>query len=938
MSKKYITIKGCRVHNLKNVSIKIPRNKLVVITGLSGSGKSSLAFDTIYAEGQRRYMESLSSYAKQFLDILDKPDVDLIDGLSPVIAIDQKANITNPRSTIGTITEIYDLLRLLYSKVGIPHCPKCKQIVQKQTPEQITEQIFKDLIGKKVFILTPIKPNKKYKHLISNIIKANFFHIRIDNKIYDIDNLKNLKLDNSIEHKIEVVVDSFRVENTNKMKKRLKQEIEKALDLGNGIVTIYAKNFKQKTFYEKLYCHKCKIELPNIEIRSFSFNNPYGACESCSGLGTKQEINPELLIPNKNLTIEQGAVRVWAKLFTNQPIYNELLKQVSKKNKIPLNVEIKNLNKKQLKTLLYGDNNLYKIKNKEFQFKGIVDILETKYKETDSDYVRREISQYMTELTCKVCKGKRLKPEFLAVTINDLSITDLTLLSLDELSNILKNEILSIKDSKKQKIAAPIIKEIQRRIENLINVGLDYLTLNRSAITLSGGEAQRIRLAKQLSSNLSEVIYVLDEPSIGLHPSDTEKLIKTLKKLRDLDNTVIVVEHDEEIIKNADFIIDIGPGAGIYGGRIIAKGTLNQILKNKKSTTAKYLLKQEKVFHRTNRRKINSNKIIIKGASAFNLKNIDVEIPLNVFTCVTGVSGSGKSTLIIDILSNYLNKKFYRSKQLPAKHKQILGVEKIDKVITIDQSPIGRTPRSNPATYTGVFTYIRELFANQQEAKLYGLDASHFSFNVKGGRCESCSGDGLVKIEMQFMPDVYIECSECKGKRYKNQILEIYYKQKNISDILDMTVCEALEFFSQHTNIKNKLQALQDVGLGYIKLGQSATTLSGGEAQRVKLATELSRKSTGKTLYILDEPTTGLHFEDIKKLLTILHKLVDKGNSVLVIEHNLDVINSADWIIDLGPEGGKKGGQIVAYGPPEKIMQNKNSKTGIFLKKMLNIK
>lgn len=943
MTKKYITIKGCRVHNLKDVSIKIPRNQFVVITGLSGSGKSSLAFDTIYAEGQRRYVESLSSYARQFLDIMDKPDVDSVEGLSPVIAIDQKSTITNPRSTIGTITEVYDLLRLMYSKIGIPHCPTCNKEVHQQDADQIVSHTFNKLIGKKVRILSPVKrkQKEKYKRLIKNIKHADFFQVRCDGVVYDIDDIAKMKFDEKNNHAIEVVIDSFTLENSKPMKKRLQEVINQALDLSNGTVIISANgNHKNDLiFHERLYCSSCEVELPEIELRSFSFNNPYGACEKCSGLGTNLEIDSALLMPNSKLTIAQGAIRIWSKIFANQPWYNELLEQVAENHGFSAHIEASKLKKKDLNILWYGDQQFYYIGNREIVFEGIIPILEARYRETDSEYVQKEIEKYMRVLVCPDCKGKRLRPEFLAVTVGEYSISDITLLSIEKMSELLGDLLKQLskdKDTQRnKKIGEPIVREIQKRIAHLEEVGLSYLTLDRSAATLSGGEAQRIRLAKQLSSNLSEVIYVLDEPSIGLHSRDNDKLIKTLKRLRDLDNTVIVVEHDAAIIQEADFVVDVGPGAGMYGGEIIAAGTPQDIRKSSKSLTGKYLSGELTIPSPKVRRQGSNKKITIKGATAFNLKNVTAEIPLGMLTCVTGVSGSGKSSLIIDILSKYLNQLFYRSKAQPAEYKSIKGVEAIDKVISIDQSPIGRTPRSNPATYTGVFTHIRDLFTEVPEAKLHGFDAGKFSFNVKGGRCEACSGDGLVKIEMQFLPDVYVECSECHGHRYREEVLEVYYKQKNISDVLNMTVREALDFFRDVPNIQTKLYTLDEVGLGYVKLGQSATTLSGGEAQRVKLATELSRRSTGKTLYILDEPTTGLHFEDIKRLLTILHKLVDKGNSVLIIEHNLDVIKSADWVIDLGPDGGDKGGEIVVAGTPEDVAKEKKSLTGKFLKEVL---
>lgn len=943
MSQKHLHIKGCRVNNLKNISVSIPRNKLVVITGLSGSGKSSLAFDTIYAEGQRRYVESLSSYARQFLDIKDKPDVDEITGLSPVIAIDQKSTITNPRSTIGTITEIYDLLRLLYVKVGTPHCPDCGAQIEKQTVDQITADIYKKLGGKKVTVLAPVVKNQKgsHKKIIENITKANFFQLRLDGEIYNIEEVRDIRIDKKEAHTIEVVLDSFTLEKTDKMQARLKELVAQAIDLSNGSVFIQNGGTDKDYIYnERVHCPHCDKSFPDIELRSFSFNSPYGACTTCTGLGKTLKLDEGMVIANPRLTIAQGAIRVWDKVFTNQKWAGALLEAVAKKNKFSLDTEAGKLSAKARTVLLYGTGDVaYTVNDKQMTFEGIIPMLEQKYKETDSEYLRNEIEKYMRVLVCPACEGKRLRPEVLAVTIKKYSISDITMESIETVLSVIGSLVKNGKkgddvlNKKQQTIAAPIVVEIEKRLGYLESIGLGYLSLNRSAATLSGGEAQRIRLTTQLSSQLSEVIYVLDEPSIGLHARDNQKLLDTLLELKRLENTVIVVEHDADIIEQADYIIDVGPGAGEYGGEIIAAGTPDEIKKDSNSLTGAYLSDKKEIKKPAKYRKGNGKAIKITGASEFNLNNVSVDIPLGKLVCVTGVSGSGKSTLVHDILGKYLAQKFYRAKDVPGAHKDIKGVDYIDKVITIDQSPIGRTPRSNPATYTGVFTYIRDLYAQLPESKLKGFDAGRFSFNVKGGRCEECSGDGMMKIEMQFLPDVYVECDSCNGARYQKEVLEIFYKDKNIADVLEMTVKEACHFFDDVQVIKDKLQTLFEVGLGYVHLGQSATTLSGGEAQRVKLATELSRRSTGKTLYILDEPTTGLHFDDINRLLSILNKLVDKGNTVLIIEHNLGVIRSADWIIDLGPGGGDKGGNIVATGTPDDIIKEKKSLTGQYLKK-----
>lgn len=951
-----ISIKGAKVNNLKNINLDIPRNKLVVITGLSGSGKSSLAFDTIYAEGQRRYVESLSSYARQFLEVKEKPDVDQITGLSPAIAIDQRYSAQNPRSTVGTITEIYDLLRLMFSRIGISHCPNCGRVVSRQKIEEIVEKIWS--IGKKIniTILAPVVREQKgsQKKVLEEIRKAKYFQVRFDGILYNVEDLARLAIDKEKKHTVEIVIDRVLLDNDKETKNQLKESVKVAADLGNGLIVVLRSDKEGDTVFSQYYtCPECQIDLPEIELRSFSFNSPFGACPACSGLGVRREVDPELVINNPRLTLAQGAIKPWTKIFANQTSIWQVLSVVAQKNHFSIDVPVEKLSKKAKDIVLFGTGETaYEIAGKKYFFEGVLPGLEKKYRETDSDYVRKEIEKYMRQHTCQICQGKRLKKESLVVTVGGLSIVEYTAVPIAELSNIfleliksakIDNGKISKKDFKyvsqalsvnEFKIAGAIIKEIERRVGFLKNVGLDYLNLDRGAVTLSGGEAQRIRLATQLGSALSEVIYVLDEPSIGLHPADNAKLIETLKKLRDKGNSIIVVEHDSDMMKAADHIIDIGPGAGIYGGEVVAQGDLEQIKKSN-GLTGKYLSGREKIERLVRNDRDNKKCLEIKGAKAFNLKNIDVKIPLGKLVAITGVSGSGKSTLMTDILAKALARHFYRSKDLPGEHKSLVGLENIDKVITIDQSPIGRTPRSNPATYTGVFTYIRDLFTAVPEAKIKGYNAGHFSFNVKGGRCEACGGDGLIKIEMQFLPDVYIECAECKGRRYDKKTLEIHYRGKNIADILAMTVSEAKIFFGDTPIIFDKLNILDEVGLGYLTLGQPATTLSGGEAQRIKLASELSRYATGKTLYILDEPTTGLHFEDIKKLLIILNRLVDKGNTVLIIEHNLDVIKNCDWLIDLGPEGGNNGGYLVAEGSPEKIAGEKKSLTGQFLKKVL---
>jgi len=967
-----IKIKGARVHNLKNIDVEIPRDKLVVITGLSGSGKSSLAFDTIYAEGQRRYVESLSAYARQFIGLQDKADVDLIEGLSPAISIDQKSTSHNPRSTVGTVTEIYDYLRLLYARVGVPHCPKCGKKIKKHSIDEIVKQVNAAYADKEIVVLAPLIRGKKgeHKNILERIVRAGYGRARFDGAIYTLEEMRDMAVDRKKKHNLEIVIDRLSVVKDKEDQARLNEAIEKALDLGDGLVTValtdkspqppFAKGGSYKnaplikgvggifeTIYSQLFaCPDCGINLPELEPRNFSFNSPHGACEDCAGLGTKLEIDSNLIL-NPNLTLAQGAVKPWSHTSGGggQTWMMSVLGAAAGKHGFDLNTPIKNLSKKQIDIILYGTGDKsYDVdyENERFSgevtanFEGIIPNLERRYKQTDSDYTRKEIENYMRVLLCPACQGKRLKPEILGVQVAGLSIYDITEKTIDAakefFTDLEKSKTLSARD---RKIGAQILKEINTRLEFLLNVGLDYLTLSRSAVTLSGGEAQRIRLATQIGSGLTGVLYILDEPSIGLHQKDNDKLINTLKRLRNLGNTVIVVEHDEAMMLAADHIIDIGPGAGARGGKLVAEGTGAQIKKVAASLTGQYLSGKKSISAPKKYREGSGVSIKIIGASEHNLKNIDVEFPLGKFIAITGVSGSGKSTLMTDILAASLNQKFYRAKKTPGAHKNIEGLSSIDKVINIDQSPIGRTPRSNPATYTGAFTPIRELFANLPEAKIKGYKAGRFSFNVVGGRCEACAGDGMVKIEMQFLPDVYVECEVCQGRRYNQEALEIHYKGKNISQVLNMTIEEAMEFFRNIPAIYQKLATLFEVGLGYIKLGQSATTLSGGEAQRVKLATELSRRATGRTLYILDEPTTGLHFDDIKRLLDVLNKLVDKGNTVLIIEHNLDVIKSVDHIIDLGPEGGGKGGEIVATGTPIEVAKNSKSYTGKYLKKIL---
>ena len=938
--KDKIIVKGAKVHNLKNVSLEIPRDKLIVFTGLSGSGKSSLAFDTIYAEGQRRYVESLSSYARQFLGQMDKPDVESIEGLSPAISIDQKTTSRNPRSTVGTVTEIYDYLRLLYARVGVPHCPKCGKEITQQSVDQIVDQIMELKERSKIMILAPIIRGRKGTHekVLENIKKQGFVRARIDGEIYDLTE-DEIKLEKNIKHNIEAVVDRIIVKDG--IEGRLTDSIETSLKMAEGLVLVNIIGEEDRLYSEHFACADCGISIDELAPRMFSFNSPFGKCERCDGLGTLMEIDEDLVVPNKDLSIRGGAISTWGDSRMKEESWTYcVLKALMEKYNFDLDTPYNELPKKVQEVLMYGEPEKLKVTyTKEnvtavynHSFEGEINNLRRRYMETNSDTMKAEIEKYMSDNPCPKCKGARLKPEALAVTGGGKNIFEFTSMAIREELDFIN----SINFSEKDKIiSSQIIKEIQSRLSFLINVGLDYLDLARKAGTLSGGEAQRIRLATQIGSQLMGVLYILDEPSIGLHQRDNDRLISTLKQLRDVGNTLIVVEHDEDTMREADYIVDIGPGAGEHGGKIVASGTLDEIMGNENSLTGKYLTGAKKVELPEERRKGNGNFITVKGAKENNLKNVTAKFPLGTLTMVTGVSGSGKSTLVNEILYKGLNKIVNKAKDLPGKFKEITGYENIDKIIDIDQSPIGRTPRSNPATYTGTFDIIRELFSQTQEAKMRGYKPGRFSFNVKGGRCEACSGDGIIKIEMQFLSDVYVPCEVCKGKRYNRETLEVKYKGKNIADVLNMTVEEALEFFENIPRIKNKLQTLMDVGLGYIRLGQPSTQLSGGEAQRIKLAYELSKRSTGKTLYILDEPTTGLHIHDVNRLVKILQRLVDGGNTVIVIEHNLDMIKCADYIVDLGPEGGDKGGTIIATGTPEKIAEAKESYTGKYLKKYL---
>ena len=933
----YITIKGAKVHNLKNVSLKIPREKLVVLTGLSGSGKSSLAFDTIYAEGQRRYVESLSSYARQFLGQMEKPDVESIEGLSPAISIDQKTTSKNPRSTVGTVTEIYDYLRLLYARIGIPHCPKCGKEVKKQTIDQIVDHVLELEEGTKIQILAPVIKGKKGEHkkVFENAKKSGYVRVKADGMQYDLS--EDIVLEKTKKHNIEIIIDRLIIRDG--ITKRLTDSLENALELTGDVVMVEIIDGEILNFSQNYACDDCGISLQELAPRSFSFNNPYGACDCCDGLGMISKIDPDLLIVDENRTLFEGAINCmgWAAPGIADSMAHMYFKGILEHFDIDMNTPWKDIPENVRHTILYGTNGEkydfnytrnYGSGTFKAVYEGVVNNLERRYRETTSEYSKGEIEKYINENTCHKCHGARLNDEILAVTINGVNIYEFTCMPIREEMEFISNLKLTDREAF---IASQIIKEIKARLQFLLDVGLDYLSLSRSSGTLSGGESQRIRLATQIGSGLMGVLYILDEPSIGLHQRDNERLIGTLKHLRDLGNTVIVVEHDEDTMYAADHIVDIGPGAGINGGEVVAEGTVEEIKKSKKSLTGQYLCGTKKIPLPSERRKP-SDFIEVVGAAENNLKNIDVKIPLGIFTCVTGVSGSGKSSLINEILYKELARKLNRATTHPGKHKKIKGIEKLDKIINIDQSPIGRTPRSNPATYTNVFNDIRDVFASTNDAKVRGYKPGRFSFNVKGGRCEACSGDGIVKIEMNFLADIFVPCEVCKGQRYNRETLEVKYKGKNIYDVLEMTVDEAVEFFKNLPKIKRKIETLQKVGLGYIKLGQSSTTLSGGEAQRVKLATELSRKGTGKTIYVLDEPTTGLHTADVHRLIDVLNQLVDAGNTVVVIEHNLDMIKTADYIIDLGPEGGAAGGNIVTCGTPEEVCKCEESYTGKYLK------
>ena len=938
--REYIKIRGAREHNLKNIDVDIPRNELVVLTGMSGSGKSSLAFDTIYAEGQRRYMESLSSYARQFLGQMEKPNVERIDGLSPAISIDQKSTNRNPRSTVGTVTEIYDYFRLLYARIGIPHCPKCGREIAKQTVDQMVDQIMALPEGTKLQLLAPVVRGRKGQHekVLERAKRSGYVRVRIDGSLYEL--TEEISLDKNIKHNIDIIVDRLVIKPG--IERRLADSIENVLELADGLLVADVIGGEPMTFSQSFSCPDCGIGISEIEPRSFSFNNPFGACPECFGLGYKMEFDVDLMIPDKSLSINEGAIAVtgWQSCTDKKSFTNAILQALCREYKFDLDTPFGGYPEKIQHILIYGTN------GKEVEvhyagqrgkgiypvaFEGLIKNVERKYKETFSDTMKQEYESYMRITPCKECKGMRLKKEALAVTVCDKNIYEVTSMSIHDLHGFLGEMTLT---DQQQLIGKQILKEIRARVGFLVDVGLEYLSLSRATATLSGGEAQRIRLATQIGSGLVGVCYILDEPSIGLHQRDNDKLLATLKSLRDLGNTLIVVEHDEDTMLAADYIVDIGPGAGSHGGEVIACGTAEEIMQIPESITGKYLSGELRIPIPKERRKP-TGWLKVVGAQENNLKNIDVDIPLGVMTCVTGVSGSGKSSLVNEILYKHLARDLNRARCIPGKHKDILGMEQLDKVIDIDQSPIGRTPRSNPATYTGVFDQIRDLFATTADAKAKGYTKGRFSFNVKGGRCEACGGDGIIKIEMHFLPDVYVPCEVCGGQRYNRETLDVKYKGKSIFDVLDMTVEEALPFFENLPSIRNKIQTLYDVGLSYVKLGQPSTTLSGGEAQRIKLATELSKRSTGKTIYILDEPTTGLHFADVHKLVEILHRLADGGNTVVVIEHNLDVIKTADYIIDIGPEGGDRGGTVIAKGTPEEIVKCKGSYTGAYVKKML---
>ncbi len=937
---EFIKIRGACEHNLKNIDVDIPRNELVVLTGLSGSGKSSLAFDTIYAEGQRRYMESLSSYARQFLGQMEKPNVEKIEGLSPAISIDQKSTNRNPRSTVGTVTEVYDYFRLLYARIGIPHCPECGREIARQTVDQMVDQIMELPEATRIQILAPIVRGRKGEHakVLERAKRSGYVRVRIDGNLFDLS--EEIKLEKNIKHNIEIVVDRLVIKEG--IEKRLTDSVENALELSEGLLFVDVVKGEQLTFSQSFSCPDCGISVDEIEPRSFSFNNPFGACPDCYGLGYKMEFDEELMIPDKSLSINQGAIAVmgWQSCNSKGSFTNAILRALCDEYGFDLDTPFEEYPPKIHDILIHGTDGRQVLVEYEGQrgkgvypiaFEGLVKSVQRRYRETGSEISKAEYESFMRITPCQLCGGRRLKRESLAVTVCDKNIHEVTSYSIGELHNFLQSMELT---KQQQLIGNQILKEIKARIGFLKDVGLEYLSLSRGTASLSGGEAQRIRLATQIGSGLVGVCYILDEPSIGLHQRDNDKLLAALKNLRDLGNTLIVVEHDEDTMLAADYVVDIGPGAGSHGGEVVACGTAEQIMKNKASITGQYLSGKLQIPIPDKRREP-TGYLQIKGAAENNLKEVDVDIPLGVFTCVTGVSGSGKSSLINEVLYKVLAKKLNRARTIPGKHKKIIGVEQLDKVIDIDQSPIGRTPRSNPATYTGVFDMIRDLFAGTVDAKAKGYKKGRFSFNVKGGRCEACSGDGIIKIEMHFLPDVYVPCEVCGGKRYNRETLDVKYKGKSIYDVLDMTVEEAVKFFENVPSVRNKIQTLYDVGLSYVKLGQPSTTLSGGEAQRIKLATELSRRSTGKTIYILDEPTTGLHFADVHKLVEILHRLAEGGNTVVVIEHNLDVIKTADYIIDMGPEGGSGGGTVVATGTPEEVAANPESYTGIYIDKML---
>lgn len=940
MSSKSIFVKGAREHNLKNIDLEIPRDQLVVFTGLSGSGKSSLAFDTIYAEGQRRYVESLSSYARQFLGQMEKPDVDYIEGLSPAISIDQKTTSKNPRSTVGTVTEIYDYLRLLYARIGVPHCPVCGKEIKQQTIDQIVDQVMALPGGTKIMVLAPVIRGRKGEHVkeFEAARKSGYVRVRVDGLIYDLS--ETIKLEKNKKHTIEIVVDRLVIKS--EIRSRLSDSIETASSLTGGLTIINVVDGKDITFSQNYACPEHGISIDELTPRMFSFNNPFGACKKCTGLGVFMKVDPDLVIPNKELSVRQGGIKASGWAMEGSTIASMYFEALAKQYHFSLDTPIKDLPADIVNLLLYGtpaEDKIKIVRKNEYgsgtyytKFEGIINNLERRFRETSSNWIKEEIEGFMSEIPCDECHGKRLNPESLSVTVGGINISDFCEKSVSDALEFITN--LQLTDRERM-IAKAILKEIIERLGFLQSVGLEYLTLSRASGTLSGGESQRIRLATQIGSSLMGVLYILDEPSIGLHQRDNDKLLGTLKHLRDLGNTVIVVEHDEDTMYAADYIVDVGPGAGVKGGEIVCAGTVDEIKACERSITGQYLSGKKQVAVPEKRRKGNGKTLKIVGARQNNLKNIDVKIPLGKLVCVTGVSGSGKSSLINEILYKHLASELNGAKCRAGEHDKITGLQYLDKVIDINQSPIGRTPRSNPATYTGLFNDIRELFASTQEAKMRGFNSGRFSFNVKGGRCEACQGDGILKIEMHFLPDIYVPCEVCKGKRYNRETLEVKYKDKNIYDVLEMTVDEGLEFFASLPKIARKLQTLQDVGLGYVKIGQSSTTLSGGEAQRVKLATELSKRSTGKTIYILDEPTTGLHIADVHRLVDVLQKLVDAGNTVVVIEHNLDLIKTADHIIDLGPEGGDKGGFIVAEGTPEEISKVENSYTGRYLKKML---